>query len=240
MSGTTGTSTGDRQRLRAARGNARAGVNRMPAPPRQRRPALAAIALILIVGGALVAGLLAIRMDSRVDVIAVSRTVNPGEKITADMLTSVRIASDDRVRLIGAQYSDQIVGDYAKGTIYKGMLLDQQLLTKHSPVGNGRAIVSVLLNPALTPAELSHGDLVQVVRAADSTSSGVGAKDITQGLVLSVRKAKSDSLGGASSGSVSLLVPESSAKEVIDASRGTLAGLALLSSGNTIDVIPGS
>ncbi len=38
---------------------------------------------MLIVGGALVAGLLAIRMDSRVEVIVVRPDIAPGTEITA-------------------------------------------------------------------------------------------------------------------------------------------------------------
>jgi len=239
MSGSTGTTTADRQRMRAARG-AKAGASRMPAPPRQRRPALAAIAVLLIVGGALVAGLLAIRMDSRVDVIAVTHTIEPGAKITSGDITSVQIASDPRVSLIGWQYRDKIIGSYAKGTIYQGMLLDTKMLDRNSPVGDGRAIVSVELNPALTPRELAKGDLVQVVRASDNATSRTSAKDLTEGLVLSVTRPKKDSLGGASSGSVSLLVPEIAAKDVIDASKQQLAGLALLQRGRSVDAIPGS
>jgi hypothetical protein len=212
----------------------------MPAPPRQRRPALAAIALLLIVGGALVAGLLAIRMDSRVEVIAVSHTIEPGSQITDGDLVARRIATDNAVSLIGWQYRDRIVGSYAKGTIYRGMLLDQKMLTSKSPVGQGRAIVSVQLNPALAPKELAEGDLVQVVRASSSSTSQENVKDLTQGLVLSVTRPAKDSLGGATSGSVSLLVPESSAKDVVDASHAQVAGLALLAHGQSVDVIPGS
>ena len=64
MSTTTGGTAVERQRQRASRGIGRSAggpANRLPAPPRQRRPALAAIAVLLIVGGALLAGLLAIR-----------------------------------------------------------------------------------------------------------------------------------------------------------------------------------
>src|SRR5262245_33319022 len=93
MSGSTGTTTADRQRMRSARGSSGRTGNRMPAPPRQRRPALAAIAVLLIVGGALVAGLLAIRMDSRVQVIAVSHTLEPGHRITAKDLVARTIAT---------------------------------------------------------------------------------------------------------------------------------------------------
>lgn len=241
MSASTGTSTADRQRMRASRGKGPG--NRMPTPPRQRRPALAAIALILIVGGALVAGLLAIRMDSRVSVVAARATISPGSRITAADLTKVQVASED-LDLVGWQYTDKIVGTYAKGTIYAGMLVDPDMLTDSSPVGNGRVIVSVLLNPALTPRELAKGDLVQVVRASGSSASatsasGSDAKDVTRGLVISVSRTTKDSLGGASSGSVSLLVPASAGKEVIDASNGSLAGLALVSRGNSTDAIQG-
>jgi hypothetical protein len=240
MSGSTAATAADRQRMRTARGTGGKGRSRMPAPPRQRRPALAAIALLLIVGGALVAGLLAIRMDSRVEVIAVSHTIEPGSQITDGDLVARRIATDNAVSLIGWQYRDRIVGSYAKGTIYRGMLLDQKMLTTKSPVGQGRAIVSVQLNPALAPKELAEGDLVQVVRASSSSTSQENVKDLTQGLVLSVTRPAKDSLGGATSGSVSLLVPESSAKDVVDASHAQVAGLALLAHGQSVDVIPGS
>lgn len=248
MSGTTGTSAGpgtttaDRQRARSARGAGKGPANRMPAPPRQRRPALAAIAILLIVGGALVAGLLAIRMDSRVSVIAARSTISPGSKITAADIKQVQVASDS-LSLVGWQYRDKIVGTYAKGTIYPGMLVTTQLLDSKPPVGDGRVIVSVLLNPALTPKELARGDLVQVVRASGSSATNAGtsgAKDVTRGLVISVTHPKKDSLGGASSGSVSLLVPATAGKEVIDASNGSLAGLALISRGNSTDAVQGN
>ena len=44
----------------------------VPAPPRRRRPALTALAVLLIVGGAALAGLLAVRMDSREPVLVVA------------------------------------------------------------------------------------------------------------------------------------------------------------------------
>jgi SAF domain len=240
MSGTNGTTTADRQRTRSGRGT-KGPANRMPAPPRQRRPALAAIAVLLIVGGALIAGLLAIRMDSRVSVIAARETIAPGTRLTQADFKKVQVASDD-VSMIGWQYTGKITGTYAKGTIYSGMLVSQDMVTDRTPVGNGRVIVSVLLNPALTPKELAKGDLVQVVRASGSTattSTTSGAKDVTRGLVISVTRPTKDNLGGASSGSVSLLVPASAGKDVIDASNGSLAGLALISRGNSTDAVQG-
>jgi hypothetical protein len=67
MSTTTGTETVDRQRQRAERGvgTTRKPGGRLPTNTKRRRPAMAALAALLIVGGALIAGLLAIRMDER-------------------------------------------------------------------------------------------------------------------------------------------------------------------------------
>ncbi|MGH3317395.1 MAG: hypothetical protein ACRDO0_14745, partial [Nocardioidaceae bacterium] len=65
----------DRQRARAERGlkstrsSSTAGRDRLPSPPRRRRPALAALAVLLIVGGATLAALLALRLDQRVPVM---------------------------------------------------------------------------------------------------------------------------------------------------------------------------
>ena len=91
-------------------------------------------------------------------------------EITAADVKQVQVASDS-LSLVGWQYRDKIVGTYAKGTIYPGMLVTTQLLDSKPPVGDGRVIVSVLLNPALTPKELARGDLVQVVRASGSSAT---------------------------------------------------------------------
>ncbi len=59
----------------------------IPSPPRRRRPALTALAVLLIVGGAALAGWLALRLDSREPVLVVNQQISAGEKITAGMLS---------------------------------------------------------------------------------------------------------------------------------------------------------
>lgn len=235
----TGETAADRQRLRAARGTGAkkpsGTANRLPSPPRQRRPALAAIALLLIVGGALVAGLLAIRMDSRVPMLAASQDIPPGAVIEEAHLKVVQVAADDASRLIPAEFEDQIVGAFSKARIYEGQLLDQRQLTETDPIGQDRAVVSVVLSPALAPRNLRSGDLIEIVRAA-GTSGGEGtAQPLTRGLVTQINEASSDDLGGAAASSANIIVPASVAADVIDASSANLAGIALISRGNTID-----
>ncbi len=236
----TGETAADRQRLRAARGTAAkkpsGTANRLPSPPRQRRPALAAIALLLIVGGALVAGLLAIRMDSRVPMLAASHDIAPGAVIEDGDLKVVQVAADDASKLIPAEFEDQIVGAFAVAAIHEGQLLDQRMLEdKEDPIGQNNAVVSVVLAPALAPGNLKPGDLVQIVRAAGTSGGDGTAKPLTRGLVTQVREPNTEDLGTGTAASANIIVPAAVAPDVIDASSANLAGLAVISRGNTID-----
>ena len=92
----------------------------VPSPPKRRRPALTALAVLLIVGGAALAGLLAIRMDSRAPVLVVNTKVSTGERITAAMLSTTNI-SGDNINSIPTEQADQIINKlYARQTIYPG------------------------------------------------------------------------------------------------------------------------
>lgn len=233
----------DRQRQRAARklrgGSAAGGSQngRPVSPPKERRPALAALALLLIVGGALAAGLMAVRMDSRQSVLVAREDIAPGTRITRDLLATANVATDN-VPTILAEQAPQVIGAYATTTIPANALVEERSLSSDQPVSADRAIVSVPLNPALTPSsELEPGDLVQVVRASgQNTGSGSGAQDLTTGLVLSISTQEGDDLGGQGTSSASLLVPSQVAAQVIDAAAGDLAGLALLERGQSTDV----
>ena len=111
----------------------------------------------------------------------------------------------------------------------------QPAFSLESPVADGRAIVSVPLDPVLTPGSmLSGGDLVQVVRVGGEQSSGQ-PKELTQALVMSVSAPTTDDLGAAAA-SVTLLVPEEAAAVVVDASGAGAAGLVLLEHGQPLEV----
>lgn len=233
----TGGTTADRQRERASRGirAPSASRNRLPAPPRQRRPAMAAIAVLLIVGGALLAGLLAIRMDSREPVLTVNKEIPAGSQITAADLTEAQVASEG-LDLVDADLASQVVGTYARTTIMPNQLIDRRMLTSESPLGEGRAIVSVMLSPGLTPVgEIAPGDKVMVVRVDDNAAGTGGGQALTEGLVLDRSRTSADDLGGPSTGSVTLLVPEETVEQVVNAAGADKAGLALLSRGNSSD-----
>lgn len=235
---TSGETVADRQRQRTLRGIGRpagASAARLPSPPRQRRPAMAALAVLLIVGGALLAGLLAIRMDSRVPVLTVARDIPAGTQIQAQDLAEVQVASEG-LNLIPAAQADEVVGTYARTRILADQLVDVRMLTRESPLADGRyAIVSVVLTPGLAPeTDVTDGDVVMVIRAAQESSSE-GGKAITEGFVLDKSRARRDDFGGGAAGTLSLLVPVQAAEEVVDAAGNNRAGIAVISRDNSLD-----
>lgn len=236
---TTGDTT-DRVRQRAARGIGRAASAgsqaRLPAPPRQRRPAMAALAVLLIVGGALVAGLLAVRMDSREPVLSVRADIPAGTQIEAADLREVQVASEG-LDLIPAAQSAEVVGTYARSRILAGQLLDVRMLTRESPVtaDGEHAIVSVVLTPGLAPdTEVTDGDVVMVIRAATEAGNERG-EAITEAYVLERTRASRDDFGGGTAGSLVLLVPVEAAEAVVDAAGNDRAGIAVLSRDTSLD-----
>lgn len=236
MSTNTGDTVTERQRLRETRKERRAGSGKPADPPRQRKPALAALAVLMIVGGALLAGLFALRMDSREPVLVARADIAPGTQITEDDLAEAQVASDV-LQTIPAELAGQVVGAYATTEIPADSLVEERMLSAEAPVSGDRAVVAVGLVPALTPSsELSPGDLVQVVRVTGGAGSGQ-VQELTTALVLSISSnADEDDLAVNGDPTANLLVPAEAAGSVIDASAADVAGLALLERGQDTDV----
>ena len=106
-------------------------------------------------------------------------------------------------------------------------------------MGKGSGFVSRMVRKLTSDvSDLDAEDL-----SADSERSGChlagdcggSGEAITEGLVVRKSRGSEDDLGGASAGSVSLLVPEEAAESVVDAAGNNRAGLALISKGNSLD-----
>ncbi|MGL5857621.1 MAG: SAF domain-containing protein [Angustibacter sp.] len=142
-------------------------VDRLPGPPRQRRPALAALAVLLIVGGAALAGLLALRMDERVPVLVAGRDVPVGQRIAREDLAVGRVAGEG-VAMISADDADQVVGQYATRTVRAGQLLDGSMVDRVGFLQPGMTAVGVPMLPGRVPAKgLEVGDVVRVLRVPE-------------------------------------------------------------------------
>lgn len=162
-----------RRRARDERGLAPAkpggAPDRLPRAPRERRPWLAALAVLLIVGGAAVAGLLALRADERVPVLELARDVAAGAQITEADLRTTPVASENAL-LVPAGALDQVVGQYATVKLTAGQLLDSTMLRADATLEEGQVAVGAALGAGRVPATgLQPGDIVTLVSTATST-----------------------------------------------------------------------
>ncbi|GAA3546347.1 hypothetical protein AFL01nite_27980 [Aeromicrobium flavum] len=225
----------DRQRARTARGvggRAAPGASR-PAPPRRRRPAFALLGVLLILGGAALAGLLALRMDSRDPVLVLRSDVPAGTEITRDLLGQTNVASDsDLIVPVGALSS--VLGTYSRVPLNEGQLLDTSMLVRTNPLGGGRvAEVGVPLVEGRVPDGLDSGDLVRVVRIGESGEPGTPLA-----LALVIQPPVSSSGGGVLGGggdakgsAATLLVPIEVADAIVDAAGNNRIGMSLVDRG---------
>lgn len=213
----------DRRRAREDRGlrpaNAAARGDRLPPAPRERRPLLAAFAVLLIVGGAAAAGLLAVRADARVPVLVAARNIAVGQPITADALRTLPVASEGTL-LIPASQQDLVVGQFADIAVSEGQLLDSTMLTSSRTLQEGKVAVGAALAAGRMPATgLEAGDVVQLVRVAE----GEGKVLVGDALVSSTSNA-GDGAGSSGTTTVTFIVAESQGAAIAGiASEGELA-----------------
>ena len=81
------------------------GGQRLPVSPRERRPALAALAVLLILGGALTSAYLVMASGERVSAIRIAQPVAAGQQIPMSALEEVQVG-DTGIRvhqLVGAR-----------------------------------------------------------------------------------------------------------------------------------------
>jgi hypothetical protein len=241
-SGTGQPDARDRERAREARGIRSSATaastyrSEVPKPPHRRRPMMALLAVLLIVGGAAFAGLLAVRLDSREQVMVLARDVPAGTRITAGLLAETPVASEG-LQLVPADQVDAVIGTWTRVSISRGQLLDTSMLTRADPVDGDRALVGVPLRSGRVPPGLRSGDLVRVVRIGDGTTP---LSPLAVGLVLETVTDTSEGLAG-EGGSTSrgtLLVPTSAADAVVDAAGNDQLGLSLVRRSIPVDEAP--
>jgi Flp pilus assembly protein CpaB len=229
-------STQQRVDLRDARPETGGGVNgartggeRLPRPPGRRRPGLALLAVLLIVLGGAVAGLLALRIDQRQDVLVARSDIPVGQQIGPGDLAVAKMAADG-ITAIPAGQTAEVVGKYAANTIPAGRLVDPGMLTSSGLLTPGRAAVGIALKNGRFPAGgLQSGDVVQLVRSAE----GVGKTITMSAVVSSVNAPGEDSLSAAGGDAITItvIVDQRLASQVAAASAAEQVSVVLLRRG---------
>ncbi|HEX2297071.1 MAG TPA: SAF domain-containing protein, partial [Pseudonocardiaceae bacterium] len=123
----------------------------LPPPRRRRRPALLALALTMVVLGALGAAYLATSLGETSPVIAVAREVPWGQQLTAADLVEARVSADPALTPIPYAQRDQVIGMVAATTLTPGSLLTREALTEQSLPPSGQQLVGVGVSAVQLP-----------------------------------------------------------------------------------------
>ncbi|MFI9819834.1 hypothetical protein ACIHFC_05050 [Streptomyces sp. NPDC052013] len=162
--------------------------DRLPTPPRERKPALAALAVLLILVGALGATMLVLQAGDRIEVVKVKNEIQAGESVTDSDVTSVMVAEDAGINYIQWSQLDALKSLKAKTTIYADTVLQGQMFAEKSSLPAGKASVGLALKEGQYPGDIKPGDLVAAYRVGgtsagsdDSDAAGSGATGSSSG-----------------------------------------------------------
>lgn len=182
--------------------------DRLPTPPRERKPALAALAVLLILVGALGVTTLVLRAGDRIEVIQLTETVPAGGTVSAGAITPVMVNEDSGAHFVRWEQREALMKQHvAKSTLYKGTVLVGEMFGESSGLEQGEAIVGVSLKEGQYPATLETGDHVAVYRVGgrpsddgDEESGGAGADQtllVERAVVAEVARRKGDVVSSA-------------------------------------------
>lgn len=193
---------------------------KLPVPPRERKPALAALAVMLILGGALATTMLVLNSGNRVSAIRVTQQIGAGQKFTRDALEEVKIA-DTGIDFVAWSQREQVLDSFATVTILPGTLLTNQMgVRTSSELGEGKATVGLSLKAGQMPAGVKEGDRVQVIFVPSRSSQGESRVLAANALVFEAGERAKNS----GSGQITVVVDAAAAPEIVAAaSAGEVA-----------------
>lgn len=136
---------------------------RAPLPTRQRRPGLAALGLIVVIGMGTIFGWLYTTAGEKTPVVVLAREVPAGQVIERADLSTVDVAG--AVTAIAGTNLASAVGQRAAVGLLPGTLLQRSMLTEGEAIPAGQVKVGVAVKAAQMPADgVNAGDKVAVVR----------------------------------------------------------------------------
>jgi SAF domain len=152
----------------------------LPPPRRRRRPALLALAVAMVVVGALGAAYLATSLGQTTSVIAVAQPVAWGQTITAADLVEARIAADPALAPVPYTDRDQVIGRTAAADLLPGTLLTPDALSDQRLPPPGRQLVGIGLPAVQLPiTPLRPGDDVLLVPLSTEGQAAPTAPPVT-------------------------------------------------------------
>jgi hypothetical protein len=135
---------------------------------------LAALAVLLILLGALGATMLVLQVGNRVEVVKVTADIQAGQSV-GNNVTSVMVAADDSLNYVKWSQVDALKALKARSTIYANTVVMGQMFGSDAGVEAGKALVGLSLKAGQFPNGVKAGDIVAAYRVASETGSGTGS-----------------------------------------------------------------
>lgn len=226
---------------RASQGNP-GGGDRLPVAPRERKPALAALAVLLILVGALGATVLVLRAGDKTEAIEITQRVAAGQQIPQSAIAEVDVATGSGLDYVkwsqrGALSSYRAATDLLPRTPLVG-----EMLTHGTALPTGQVVVGLSLKDGQYPAGIQAGDHVAAYRVGtdgtSTSSEGTGKTGALGGALLTadakVRSAVQPSGDAIGSGDlpVTLVVSQSDAPALAQAASAGDVALVVVPAGS--------
>lgn len=210
--------------------------DRLPAPPRERRPALAALAVFLILAGALVSTMLVLQSGDRVSVVMIHKMVSAGGRISSSDITEARVAQDGGIDYVPWRQRTMLDRYHARTDLVPGTLLIGSMLTDGPTVHAGQVVVGLSLKSGQYPVGLAKGDHVALYYVGTSgrtaSRSTFGQPLVDSAWIDTIPSGKNDEFSSGDAQFSVFVAQENAAVLAQAAAAGNVAVVKLGSSGS--------
>ncbi len=199
---------------------------RLPTAPRERKPVLAALALLLVAGGAAASALLVIKTSHRVPAIEISQEVGAGQPIPLSAMEEVQVAADSGLSYVGWSDRLQVTRYYAGAAIPAGTLLTAKMVVSVNHLTSGRQVLGLTLKLGQVPGALRTGDHVDVYdtnTTSQNSCPGLPGATLTHNAIVTSVTFPSSSSGSSNIGVDIALNPPDAGLVACNAANGWAA-----------------
>ena len=211
--------------------------DRLPTPPRERKPALAALAVLLILVGALGATMLVLQAGDRIEVVKVTEEIPVGGQVTDSNVTSVMVAEDAGINYVKWSQLATLKTLKAVTTIPDDSVVMGQMFGKEASGAEGKTLVGLSLKAGQFPSGIKEGDTVAAYRVTDGGSGGNSSASasgndnsllVDKAIVTAVPVANDDDIVGSANTAYTLAVDSDVAPALAQAAANSQVVLVLV------------
>ena len=165
--------TNDKQREARPRRGRRLTPPQATSGSSRRKPRVPemALGLVLVIGGALAASVLAGKQTETVRVVAAARTIDRGRALVADDLMLVEVERRFALSMMLAADAQSAIGRAISTDIPAGTPILPTLLQSAPTIGENEEVVALRIEVGDVPNSVGVGDLVRVVLVPDPSLS---------------------------------------------------------------------